>query len=358
MRGKNEIQRWLLQEILDLGARAAWDKNKVTTVADPLNYTLDDINAHLNLPPGDRRFESPMSYCRGNGDDVYLVLALCLHVLGDAAKSQHYRDLSRAYQDSLAAAPSPQMLAYQRVGNQVNISGRLPVNNTGSVQTVNPLHPGPALALRRPDPVADPYLAANDFAEELQAHLGVPDVATLPVKAYMLWVAICAAQKDGQGWADLDARLHEVAGVPYVSAAERRARELAPILGALALAEWAVHYSASEFFSLHMIAGLGVTLSAIDMVEEQAEERVKELLARAPSAVTYTAWVDMDRDDTVITDGKTRRRARNIAGQHATNDAARVGPSGHGRARVERRRPENGGAVRQARGRVPAAPPA
>ena len=109
----------------------------------------------------------------------------------------------------------------------------------------------------------------------------------------------------------MDARLHEVAGVAYVSPAERRAMELRTVAGALYMAEWATEDpGVRDGYLLCMTEGAPNTaffLSGQTAVELGATDRLTWLLKAAPSAVTYTAYVDMANDRIVITDGKARR---------------------------------------------------
>ena len=304
--GNIEIQRWLLRDIKALGAQGAWDRHKPAAPSD--NLTIG------GLPFAGTNTASPQT-----GNQVFNRAALqaaIQSVRNAGAQSQargqagmQTQHLAQMMQNASQYGTSMPQQAFQPgpyTSQQLRAWSQA---YYGSGTTSVPVVRRPTG--RRPDPVNDPYLAANDFADELMAHLGLASVADLPVKAYMLWVGIRAAQKDGEPWDDMDARLHEVAGVAYVSPAERRAMELRTVAGALYMAEWATEDpGVRDGYLLCMTEGAPNTaffLSGQTAVELGATDRLTWLLKAAPSAVTYTAYVDMANDRIVITDGKARR---------------------------------------------------
>lgn len=251
------------------------------------SYTLDFINRSLNLPAGDRRLERLVDSCLRGGRSVDYCLAACRANLMVNAL---------APPSSSSAGPMA-----QPPGRSVTISQiatlRQQARAMHMTQTSAPTAP------RRPDPVTDPFLAANDFAEELGRWLKLDDkaVAALPVRAYMLWVAIRAAQKDGAPWHDMDAALHDMAGVEYVVPPTPHAAAA----GALYLAEWATVDSERDTITLYMREDLAYVITDQMVDELGASRRVSTLLQRAP---VITATWDFNSDDLILTDGKTRRR--------------------------------------------------
>lgn len=226
IRDRQTAQRWLLRDIKALGAQGAWDKHskvanqmatgssnrytigwvgpRATWPSQPVSsastsYTLDFINRSLGLPAGDTQLKRAVDDCTALGYDLNQCLTHCRMYLGIFTAPPPTQSAQALGQ----MVPSP-LSSYQQqvawLGSQI----------AAAATAITPP--------RRPDPVNDPFLAANDFAEELGRWLKLDDkaVAALPVRAYMLWVAIRAAQKDGAPWHDMDAALHDMAGVEYV----------------------------------------------------------------------------------------------------------------------------------------------
>lgn len=91
--------------------------------------------------------------------------------------------------------------------------------STGWVGTTGPLIGGGMAGAAATQSTKNPYLSASDLAEGLAKHLGISldDVAKLPMKVYLMWLAYSAGKAEGDDPATLaqvDAQIREAAGLP------------------------------------------------------------------------------------------------------------------------------------------------
>lgn len=222
----NKVQRWLLRDIKALGSQGAWNKHGQKAMTTT-SYTLAFINRSLGLPAGDTQLLATVDAALAAGKSAGDCLVRCRIALGvqggglmgpsQQTTMRHALALmhARPPQPTIASTAAPVL---RNAYNQLyGLTGAAPGTGSQGPQPI-PIAPTPA---RAADPVTDPYLAADGFAADLAAHLHLDDaaVAALPVRAYMLYVSLRAAQKDGEPWADMDRALHQIAGVAYVEAA-------------------------------------------------------------------------------------------------------------------------------------------